>query len=271
MAVDHSFWLKKIEKLDELYVLCSEYTHHPFVVCDEETFDDMAYIFTTAEMCRAFAQQFITDKYVLHEVQIEKEMIPGVLTSFFLLGINAVMFQDEGAPVKIPLEEIAMKPDLEVPKNAPIPEANPELQLTGLYFMQELNRPGEKSAEEKIRLSELEAEMAHYLLNSRYIVAFDVTDVKGDWNPEDPNQQVRVPIVSTPNGHKFQPVYTDYGEMQMFNRTAIGRKFKMTAVPYERLMEYHFKEAEGFVINPGGFNLILTVDQMDEMARRYAE
>jgi N utilization substance protein A len=77
MAVDHSFWLKKIEKLDELYVLCSEYTHHPFVVCDEETFDDMAYIFTTAEMCRAFAQQFITDKYVLHEVQIEKEMIPG--------------------------------------------------------------------------------------------------------------------------------------------------------------------------------------------------
>jgi hypothetical protein len=98
-----------------------------------------------------------------------------------------------------------------------------------------------------------------------------VTDVEGDWNPEDPNQQVRVPIVSTPNGHKFQPVYTDYGEMQMFNRTAIGRKFKMTAVPYERLMEYHFKEAEGFVINPGGFNLILTVDQMNEMARRYAE
>jgi hypothetical protein len=164
-----------------------------------------------------------------------------------------------------------MKPDLEIPKQTPIPEANPELQLTGLYFMQELNRPGERTAEEKIHLRELEAEMAHYLLTSRFIVALDVTDIEGEWNPENPEQQVRVPIVSTPDGHKFQPVYTDYGEMQLFNSSAVGRKFKMTAVPYDRLMEYHYPESEGFVINPGGFNLILTVDQMKEMARRYAE
>lgn len=271
MAIDNSFILKKFSTFDEIYVLYSGVTHLPFIECDEETFDDQVYIFTTAEMAKEFAHPFTLDKILLQAVQIPKQMIGSFMKSLYLYDVNAVMIQDKGAPVRVQLEQLAEKPDLEPMINDRIPRANPALQLTAIYFMQELMRPVARNPEERKHLRSLEEEMAHNLLRSRFIVTFDVTGIKGKWNPADKSQKVRVPLVKTKGGKMYQPVYTDTGEMQRFNRRNKGMKLEMTAVPYEKLTDFLVKESGGFVFNPSGFNLVLTSEQVKNMSKVYGD
>nr|WP_027871446.1 SseB family protein [[Eubacterium] cellulosolvens] len=271
MAVDSNVVIEKINNFEQMFVLFSTFTHHPFIVCDEETFDDQIYVFTSEEMMQAFAKRFTADKYHLRGVEVKKEMIPSFFKSLYLLGVNAVMVQDEGAPVRVQLSELAEKPDVSALKRSLIPQANPELQLTGLYFMQELMRPLDRNIEEKKRLQSLEEDMAHYLLNSRFVVTFDVTAVQGRWDPTKSDENVKVPLVKTKRGDIYQPIYTDFGEMQSFNRFNKDVRLEMTAVPYERLSDFLVNDSRGFVFNPGGFNLILTREQIAEMLERYGE
>ena len=56
MAIDHSFMIRKIQTLPEMFVIFSQLTKQPYVTCDEETFDDQIHIFTDAQkhmpLCR---------------------------------------------------------------------------------------------------------------------------------------------------------------------------------------------------------------------------
>jgi hypothetical protein len=113
--------------------------------------------------------------------------------------------------------------------------------------------------------------MAHYLLNSNFVVTFDVTDVAGRWDPSRKDTNVKVPLVKTKRGDIYQPIYTDFGELQSFNRYNKDIRLEMTSVPYERLTDFLVNDSKGFVFNPGGFNLILTREQIVEMLDRYGE
>ena len=46
MSVDKSSVLKKLRESDAIYVLMSDCTRMPFVVCDPETYDDEAVSYT---------------------------------------------------------------------------------------------------------------------------------------------------------------------------------------------------------------------------------
>ncbi len=271
MATDSSSIIEELEKCEEIFILYSGFTHLPFIECDDETFDDQVYIFTTQEMTQRFAHPYTLDKILLQAVNIKQKMIHGFLQSLFLYGVNAVMVQMEGAPIRVQLADVMEKPDLEKLANETLPRANPNLQLTAIYFMQELMRPVERNNKEKKHLHELEADMAHYLLSSNFIVTFDVSEIEGRWNPKDPNQKLKVPLVKTKSGKSYQPVYTDLGELQRFNAKNTGVRLEMTAVPYEKLTSFLVEQSEGFVFNPAGFNLILTRAQLEQMQKRYTE
>ncbi|MEE8885195.1 MAG: SseB family protein [Eubacteriales bacterium] len=270
MAIDNSFMIKKLEHFDSIYVLYSAYTHCPFIECDEETADDQVYCFTTKEMTNTFAHPYQLEKILLQAVQVPQKMMKSFFQNLYLYGVNAIMIQDEGAPVRVQLSQIAEKPDLEAMKNDKIPRANPELQLTGLYFMQDLMRPVERTQEEKRHLHDLEADMAHYLLNSRFIVTADVTKINGKITKENIHS-AGVPLVKTKSGHVYQPIYTDFVELQKFNHKNKGMKLEMITVTYDKLKDFITPQSEGFVFNPAGFNLVLNRDQLDAMQRRYAE
>ena len=53
--------------------------------------------------------------------------------------------------LKIDLEKIVRKPDLSQMEPAKRPLINPTLQLSGIYFMQELRRPVEKEEQQKFK------------------------------------------------------------------------------------------------------------------------
>ncbi len=270
MTIDNSFMIKKLKQFDEIYVLYSSFTHLPFIECDDETMDDQIYCFTTKEMTNTFAHPYILEKILLQAVQVPQKMMDQFFKSLYLYGVNAVMIQDEGAPVRVQLSQIEEKPDLEALKNSKIPQANPELQLTAIYFMQDLMRPVKRDTEEKRHLHDLEADMAHYLLNSRFIITADVSKLDGRITKENVDK-AGVPLVKTKNGHVYQPVYTDFAELQRFNHNHQGLKLQMLPVTYDRLEGFLTSQAEGFVFNPAGFNLILNRDQLKNMQKNYGE
>lgn len=269
MTIDNSFLVKKFEKYETIYVLFSQATKLPFVECDEETFDDQVYVFTEEAATQEFAKKYTQDKILLAAAKIPNEQIKGFLSSLYALGVNALMIQDVGAPVRVALEQLMPRPDLEKLMNDKIPRVNPQLQLTAIYFLQELRRPIERDLESRKHLRSLEEEMAANLMRARFIVAVDVTD-SPDAKPGSPEEKIKVPYVKNKKGEVFQPCYTDFGEFQKFNARNKNAKMRLMAVTYDNLPKYLVGEAKGFVFNPAGFNLTLTKEQMELMKKNYA-
>lgn len=54
MAIDNSFIIKKLQGLPEMFVIFSQSTKHPYVTCNEESFDDQIHIFSDAEAAHAY-------------------------------------------------------------------------------------------------------------------------------------------------------------------------------------------------------------------------
>ena len=271
MAIDTSFTRKRIEKTEHLYILFSRHTHLPFIECDEETFDDQVYVFTTEEMTQAFARSYAGRKIALEALRIPNKMYASFFRSLYMYGVTAILFQEEGVPVRVSLKELAEAPDIEKMKNERIPQADPEMQLTGIYFMQELRRPVERDADEKKELHDLEEEMAHNLFRARFIVAMEPADPKGAPAPGDTQIRVKVPLVRTKDGRSFQPVFTDLGEFRRFSARREKKKMHLMAVPYTELSRMLTKDAEGFLINPAGFGLPLTAAQLERLQKTYGD
>ena len=54
MAIDNSFIIKKLQGLPEMFVIFSQSPKHPYVTCNEESFDDQIHIFSDAEAAHAY-------------------------------------------------------------------------------------------------------------------------------------------------------------------------------------------------------------------------
>lgn len=273
MAIDNTFMKKRLEKMKYLFILFSASTHLPFVECDETTFDDQVYVFAAEEMAKAFAQTSTGKKYPLQAVRISTEMFQNFFTSLYQYGINTVILQDEGAPVRIPLTDLAEPPKTDEEMAKKLPVFNPEMQLTAMYFMQEIRRPvKDRDPEEKEQLRALEEEMAHNLFRSRFIVLYDTSQVKGKWDPRDKNAKVGIPMIKTKDGRAFQPVFTDPGEFRRFAaKTKDKRSMRLVPVPYDELPRFLTKNSEGFAFNPAGFDLVLTRAQMERLQKLYKD
>lgn len=269
MAVDNSFMIRKFDTYEKLYVLYNQPMNVPFMECDDETFDDQVYAFTKQEEAQVWARPFIKDKYALIIREIPGKLLKAWLLTVASLGVNAVMIQDEGAPVRVQIKQLITLPDFEKAREAKIPEANPELQLTMIYFMQQVHRPIERGKAENQELVRLEEEMAHNLMHSRLIVSFDTTNIKGEWNPADPTQKAGIPLIKTKNGTVYQPVYTEVQEFRKFNMKNPGRTMRLAAVPFTKLPTFLIKESQGMVINPGGFNYIMNRQIIENLIKRY--
>ena len=49
MTVDNQFILRKLQSLENATIVFSTVTKHPFLVCDEETFDDELLLFADVQ------------------------------------------------------------------------------------------------------------------------------------------------------------------------------------------------------------------------------
>ena len=154
MTVDKSFLIKKIQKRETMLVAYCGFTGMPLVVCDPETFNDQVWIFETEALLQEFAKKYTERKVLLRGVQYKNDQFLRFFSSLFTMGVNELVFVDEGATTNIELEELVKRPDYSQMKPQERPITNPELQLTGMYFMQEASRPVPNEEKENIKYLE---------------------------------------------------------------------------------------------------------------------
>ncbi len=271
MPGETSFLLKKFEKAGVLYALLSQSTRLPFIEMDEETYEDCVYVFTDKDEVQQYAKSYTEKKILLAAGQMNEGAIKPFLKSLYCYGVNAIRYIDGGSVVKEELTSVIESPDLDKMRNSKVPQANPEMQLTGIYFMQEIRRGVERDQEEKKHLKELEEEMAVNMMRSKWIVCADVSDVTDEMSKEDAAKKTKLPYVKTKNGDVYQPVFSDFTECQKFNQGKEGAKLRLMSVAYEDLPKFCIREAKGICFNPKGFNLFLTKEMMEQLKKQYAE
>jgi len=270
MAVDYTLVVRKIQNLEQAFVLFAASTRLPYVECDPETFDDQAYIFVDEESVKKAAMEYMQKQMPVGVMKYEKQQLLSFWMSLHMMGVNMLVFHDGEGSFKIPLDQvIKTDPKLEEPNE--IPMINAALQLTTIYFMQEVRRPNQKKDDlERIKkLQALEEEMMADLVRSRFILPLDVTDVQGELDPANPDPNLKIPYIKTPNGDVFQPIFSDAWEFQKFNQNPQKIKFRMAAVPFKGLIPSLTSQAKGYVLNPTGVKLILSREQLLAIAQSF--
>ena len=91
MSVDKSSVLKKLRESDAIYVLMSDCTRMPFVVCDPETYDDEVFIFFSEEDAMRGGQEFLKANNPLKIFNIEKKYLLPFYSSLFPIGVNCMV------------------------------------------------------------------------------------------------------------------------------------------------------------------------------------
>ena len=246
--------LERLKNAEEIYAIFSPTHNLPFVACDEKTFDDQIYIFTTEEETKRMIDAFGERKIVLKAQKIIKEQLLGFYMSLYNLGVNAMVLNNMYVPLRIQLKDFVKEPDYSKLEEAKRPVVNPQLQLTAMYFVQELRR--DIPAEEKKNLKELEEEIYVNLSEGRYLTLVRVNDVSTD---ESAKGRVELPMVKLNNGDSFYPVFTDIGELVKFPNFKI---FKVAVMNYEAMVKAIPVPAKGIVINPQGVRLVIPKSQL---------
>ena len=228
--------IKEIQGRENIFVAYSQTTKLPYVTCGEETFNDQAWFFTEEEAIKEFGKKKVEEKILLMGMRYEKKDFPRLYGLLFAIGVNTVMWNDGDEQMEIDLEKIVRKPDLSNVEPQKRPLINPTLQLSGIYFIQELRRPVPK--EEHKNLRALEEEVIVNLRKSEFLIAMQK------------------------KGKILQPVFSDVLEFEKF---AKGKRLRIAKVPFDKLPNVLIEQAEALVVNPMGFNLVLNRDQLKKI------
>ena len=86
MTVDNQFILRKLQSLENATIVFSTVTKHPFLVCDEETFDDELLLFADVQEMQEFVKTYVAKGYVLHGVTVPKDKLARFLSECFISG-----------------------------------------------------------------------------------------------------------------------------------------------------------------------------------------
>lgn len=256
MAVD-IMKMKKLQELEKMYIVFGRGTRMPFIMCDEETYNDQVRIYESKEEAMAFCDD-LQDKTkdLLMLAEINKPQMLNFYGSLFLIDIDDIIFKPEGEEETVfPLEKLVVRPDF-----SKHPAMNTNLQLSGLYFMQELARgiPND----DKKELPRLEEEMAANVVRGEFIIPVLLESV----SLEDKDAQVMLPRISNQEGKQYQPLFTDVNEFAKFNK---GNKYKLNVLKFDNVLNILDESVMGAVINPLGMNLILNKETLKILKKRF--
>ena len=133
------------------------------------------------------------------------------------------------------------------------PLLNPSLELSGIYFMQELRRPVKQEEHKNIR--ELEEELIANLRKAEFLIAINAE--------QEENGKLHIPYLKNKEDKILQPVFTDVMEFEKFGR---GKNLRVAKVTMDKLPSLMIPQASAYVVNPLGFNLILNKEQVEKIA-----
>ena len=232
--------IHELRNREEVFVAYSQATRLPYVTCDEETFNDQARIFATEEEIKEYGKQLLEDKILLMGMKYEKKDYPRLYGTLYAIGVNSVIWIDG--------EEKMSKIE---PSKRPL--LNPSLELSGIYFMQELRRPVKQEEHKNIR--ELEEELIANLRKAEFLIAINAE--------QEEDGKLHIPYLKNKEDKIMQPVFTDVMEFEKFGR---GKNLRVAKVTIDKLPSLMIPQANAYVVNPMGFNLVLNKEQIEKIA-----
>ena len=258
-------FLKTIPGCKKISPIFSQATRMPMVFCHEVTMDDYIYIYLDEQEALEKARTLSDDKMPAFVVNCkEKEVLP-FLAELRLIGVNAICFvtpkANGGEEFLVQLTEFLKFPDFSKLPAEKRPVENPSLQLSMLYFMQEVRRPVEKEA--KKNLAELEEETSVNLARARFIIP--VQDVQEG----DEQGKRAIMLLKNDKGDVFLPLFTDGAEARKFmkgqNCPVVTGAFVMVADMLKK------GNATGIVVNAATSNVILSKMGVAALEKRFLE
>ncbi len=255
-------FIKGIPTIQKISVVFSQVTRMPMVFCHEETMDDYVYIYLEETMAQEKVQALNRDKCPAFPVTCKEKEVLQFFGELRLTGVNAVCMTDtSGEELFIQLNEFLRFPDINSIPEEKRPVENTTLQLSMLYFMQEMRKPAAR--EEKENLEALEEETSANLAKSILLIPVKAA--------EEGEQKGKFAVMQLKNekSETFFPVFTDGAELRKFSKNqpcqVMHGSFRMIADMMEK------SSAIGLVVNPSTVNLILTKQGIASVKRRFLD
>ena len=92
--------VKQLQNRDVVFVAYSQATKLPYVTCDEESFNDQAWVFSTEEGIKEFGKKKLEDKILLMGMKYEKKDFPRFYGTLYAIGVNTVIWADGEEPYR---------------------------------------------------------------------------------------------------------------------------------------------------------------------------
>lgn len=244
-----------LRKSEQVYIIFSQCTKMPYVVCDADTYDDEILLYLQEDEAKEAVRELRKAQEPVQALKIEKKDFVAFYVSLLPMGVNCVLINPDlskdGQPsaeaeasvssgIPIQLDEIIRRKE---PKEGTVLIENPQLHLTALYFMQKVRRlPNINLTEE---LKELHEEMMAHYQRGKYIIPV--------------KENAGTLMMKQKNGQIFQPVFTDIQEYRKFISMHREENLKTAVLTAERITGVLAPEAAGVVVNPLGVNLQLQI------------
>ena len=116
MGISKEEAIKELQNRETVFVAYSQATKLPYVKCDEETYNDQAWIFSTEEGIKEFGKKMIEDKILLMGMRFSKKDYPRLYGTFYAIGVNTVVWVD--GEDKIEIENMMNEKEIEKDKFA---------------------------------------------------------------------------------------------------------------------------------------------------------
>ena len=259
-------FIKTISTFKKLCVVFSQATRMPMVFCADDTADDYVYIYLKEEDAMEKARALSGDKQPAFVVNCKENEVLPFLAELRLTGVNAICFvtakEDGAEKFMIQLGEFLKYPDMSAIPQEKRPVENPTLQLSMLYFMQEVRRPTDKA--EKVNLKELEEETSANITRSRFLIPVQDVNVEGE-----ENAKRAIMLLKNDNGDVFFPLFTDGAELRKFMK---GQKSPIIVGDFKAVADLLQKgNATGIVVNPASCNVILNKMGVASLIQRFLQ
>ena len=283
-TVDKKTVAVKVQDLKEAYALISPLTNLPYVECEQENFFDQVLLYETKEDAEAAAKVYgekgirvlVRDLKTLElELPVKPEEPDGEKRKVFLnqvrqhlgilpfMGVNAVCYKAADAPAELIELENVLPEDFQK-KVAANALYQPNLQLTGVYLMQEA-RKGKDAVDRKV-LHDLDEEFSSNLVKAK--VFMPVLPPKGkEKDPQLNLKECQIPYLKHQNGDLFFPVFTDVWEFQKYAKDK--KNLRSIQIPFKELEKFWVEDAKAYMINPHGFALPIPKDMVPKLLKRF--
>ncbi len=267
MSIDNQFLIKKVMGKEKLLFCFCPKTRMPFLYCDPVTYADQVWIFADEDGLKEFIERFAGKKLPLQGVSIMKNQIVGFLGSLLHIGVSEVVYTENGASVPIPLEQFVKHKDVSNIPEALRPLENEQLQLTGLYLMQEVHR--NVPNEEKEDLPELNEEFMVNLARSRYMMPVKLNKGSSSTVEKLQKRDFAFMNLTMKNGDTYRPIFSDSMEFQKFRKN--DKDIQALTLPFAGLKSSLQKDMKGYILNPTGYQIVLNAQLLETVLKAFPE